>query len=163
MYQLYYDLTQHLKRALNNQNHELGERVKFMMSEIKSYATLLEGDLSLLNRFYNGKKAWPENILKIRQTIYKKRHAQVLVDKKRAASKENRTSAPRPEGLKKRKYEEDVGDADSADSASEEDELHFPLPLDIPDHDVIRMNDDERIWWFLALGEENANPQVPCS
>ena len=50
-----------------------------MMNEIKGYATLLEEDLSLLNMFYNGKKAWPENILKIRQTIYKKRHAQVLV------------------------------------------------------------------------------------
>jgi hypothetical protein len=159
MYQLYYDLTQHLKRALNNQNHELGERVKFMMSEIKSYATLLEGDLSLLNRFYNGKKAWPENILKIRQTIYKKRHAQVLVDKKRAATNENQAPPP-PEGLKKRKYEEDVGDTDSATFASEEEDLQFPLPLDIPDHDVIRMNDDERIWWFLALGEENANQQV---
>jgi hypothetical protein len=58
-----------------------------MMLEIKSYAELLEADLSRLNQFYNGKKAWPENILKIRQTIYKKRHAQVLMDKKQSSSK----------------------------------------------------------------------------
>lgn len=77
--QLYYDLTLHLKRASASQNFELCDRVRTMMNEIKGYATLLEEDLSLLNMFYNGKKAWPENILKIRQTIYKKRHAQVLV------------------------------------------------------------------------------------
>ena len=35
-----------------------------------------EQDLSLLNDFYKRKKAWPDHILKIRQTIYKKRHAQ---------------------------------------------------------------------------------------
>jgi len=151
---LYYDLTQHLERADNTENHELGKRAKSMMSEIRSYATLLEGDLSLLNRFYNGKKAWPDNILKIRQTIYKKRHARVLDDKKRAASKENQAPAP-PEGLKKRKYEENVGDTDSADSTSKEDDLRFALPLDIPEHDVIKMNDDESAWWFSFLANES--------
>jgi hypothetical protein len=79
---LYSDLVKHLQHAHDTRNREQCKRVRGMMLEIKSYAQLLEADLSRLNQFYNGKKAWPENILKIRQTIYKKRHAQVLMDKK---------------------------------------------------------------------------------
>ena len=79
---LYEDLVKHLENARDAKNHEQYKRVSGMMLEIKSYARLLEADLSRLNQFYNVKKAWPENILKIRQTIYKKRHAQVLMEKK---------------------------------------------------------------------------------
>ena len=56
------------------------------MAVIKAYSIRLESDLSLLNQFYNGKKAWPDQILKIRQTIYKKRHAKVLSEKKKKLS-----------------------------------------------------------------------------
>ena len=56
------------------------------MAVIKAYSIRLESDLSLLNQFYNGKKAWPDEILKIRQTIYKKRHAKVLSEKKKKLS-----------------------------------------------------------------------------
>ena len=155
-YQLYNDLTLHLKRAFDDHNHDMVVRVKHWMNEIKSYATMLEGDLSLLNKFYNGKKAWPDNILKIRQTIYKKRHAQVMVDKKRKAAlnvndeKEAKTSV---HWLKKRKHDEELSENDSA---SEED----GLDLYLNDSDIIKMDDDERIWWFLALGEENADQEM---
>ena len=56
------------------------------MAVIKAYSIRLESDLSLLNQFYNSKKAWPDEILKIRQTIYKKRHAKVLSEKKKKLS-----------------------------------------------------------------------------
>ena len=62
---LYEDLVNHLENARDAKNHEQYKRVRGMMLEIKSYARLLEADLSRLNQFYNGKKAWPENILKI--------------------------------------------------------------------------------------------------
>lgn len=75
-----------MKGALASQNHEVIKRVWLDMREIKSYAKLLETDLSLLNEFYKCKSAWPDNVLKIRQSIYKKRHAQVLIDKRNAIS-----------------------------------------------------------------------------
>ena len=113
---------------------------------------MLEEDLSLLNKFYHGKKAWPDNILKIRQTIYKKRHAH----KKRKATlnvndeDEEKTSVS---WHKKLKVDEELSEDDST---SGED----GLDLYLDDNDIIKMDDDERIWWFLAQGEENANQEM---
>lgn len=146
---LYFDLSLHLNRALANHNHELSERIKNMMSEIKSYAASLEGDLSLLNGFYNGKKAWPGNILKIRQTIYKKRHAQVLLNKKNTTSMEKKAPLQHLKCIRRHEYkyhEEKVGN----DSATGEENLK----LNIADTDLIKTSDEERTWWLLALGEK---------
>jgi hypothetical protein len=53
---LYEDLVNHLENARDAKNHEQYKRVRGMMLEIKSYARLLEADLSRLNQFYNGKR-----------------------------------------------------------------------------------------------------------
>jgi len=81
---LYVDLKAHMDRCEKDsakRHHYCND-----MAVIKAYSIRLESDLSLLNQFYNGKKAWPDQILKIRQTIYKKRHAKVLSEKKKKLS-----------------------------------------------------------------------------
>lgn len=81
---LYTDLKEHMDR--NKKGSVKRQQYSNYMAVIKAYSIRLESDLSLLNQFYNGKKAWPDEILKIRQTIYKKRHAKVLSEKKKKLS-----------------------------------------------------------------------------
>ena len=111
---------------------------------------MLEQDLSLLNKLYNGKKAWPENILKIRQIIYKKRHARVMVEKK----KEKCRGLERSLVMKKQKYDEELSEEDST---TEEDYFH----LDLQDIEIIKGEDDERIWQCFTVREENAYQEQP--
>eukprot|EP00982_Pelagococcus_subviridis_P013571 31265-Pelagococcus_subviridis.AAC.3 len=140
---LYYDLTVHLKRALDGNDVDMEERARAMMEEIKTYAALLESDLSLLNSFYNGKKAWPDHILKIRQTIYKKRHAEVLVNKKIAAKN------AKSEQVAARAFS-DASDFDSRDDdrLSDDDSMQT-------DRDGAGIEEYAHEWWQLALEEPN--------
>ena len=94
---LYEDLCMHKSKAEKANLAQQARRVGGMMREIKAYAAKLEKDLSELNQFYNKRKAWPENILKIRQTVYKKRHAQVICNAKRTARPRGGPSARRGE------------------------------------------------------------------
>lgn len=87
---LYEDLCMHKSKAEKANLAQQARRVGGMMREIKAYAAKLEKDLSELNQFYNKRKAWPENILKIRQTVYKKRHAQVICNAKKNSSPPSR-------------------------------------------------------------------------
>ena len=122
-----------------NKNRELFDRTTQMMKEIKAYATTLEEDLSLLNKFYNGKKAWPENILKIRQSIYKKRHAQVAFNKKKKASFKE---------YEKDKIirRDDIEEETEESLTTEEDRLYL-------NPDIFKTDQDEKTWCVLALGE----------
>ena len=154
---LYSDLVKHLQHAHDTRNKEQCKRVRGMMLEIKSYAQLLEADLSRLNQFYNGKKAWPENILKIRQTIYKKRHAQVLMDKKNAPAS----------GLKQ-ENSDTVNTTSKASSVSsyEMTETNAPVGLEskpaaeatfglraVGQNLEAHWAEDEDMWLFLARGQ----------
>ena len=136
-----------------------------MMREIKTYARTLEDDLSRLNQFYNGKRAWPENILKIRQTVYKKRHAQVLVDKRKLDVERQR---------KKAKICEETVASDAPTRSSEPSDSHASFGSEYrdvagPDAAIFDLNmedsnlteqwansETEDMWWFLARGEHSA-------
>ena len=136
-----------------------------MMREIKTYARTLEDDLSRLNQFYNGKRAWPENILKIRQTVYKKRHAQVLVDKRKLDVEGQR---------KKAKICEETVASDAPTRSSEPSDSHASFGSEYrdvagPDAAILDLNmedsnlteqwangETEDMWWFLARGEHSA-------
>jgi hypothetical protein len=119
------------------------ERARAMMEEIKTYAALLESDLSLLNSFYNGKKAWPDHILKIRQTIYKKRHAEVLVNKKNAAK------SAKSEQVAARAFS-DASDFDSRDDDRLTDDDSMQT-----DRGGAGIEEYDHEWWQLALEDPN--------
>ena len=153
---LYEDLVIHLENARDAKNHEQYKRVRGMMLEIKSYARLLEADLSRLNQFYNGKKAWPENILKIRQTIYKKRHAQVLMEKKASSSKQE-------SGLPKMRSKASSGDSyeftelghvsavQTENKTAMSSDASFRL-REVGQKLEAHWAEDEDMWLFLARG-----------
>ena len=153
---LYEDLVNHLENARDAKNHEQYKRVRGMMLEIKSYARLLEADLSRLNQFYNGKKAWPENILKIRQTVYKKRHAQVLMEKKASSSKqESDLPKMRSKASSGDSYEftelEHVSAVQTENKTAMSSDASFRL-REVGQKLEAHWAEDEDMWLFLARG-----------
>ena len=86
---LYEDLVNHLENARDAKNHEQYKRVRGMMLEIKSYARLLEADLSRLNQSTAAKRRGGEH-LEGRQTI-QRAYAQVLMEKRHHRRNRNQT------------------------------------------------------------------------
>jgi phage shock protein A len=153
---LYEDLVKHLENARDAKNHEQYKRVRGMMLEIKSYARLLEADLSRLNQFYNGKKAWPENILKIRQTIYKKRHAQVLMEKKASSSKQE-SDVPKMGSKASSGGSYEFTELEHASAARTENKTAMSSDASFGLREVgqkleAHWAEDEDMWLFLARG-----------
>ena len=58
---LYTDLKEHMDR--NKKGSVKRQQYSNYMAVIKAYSIRLESDLSLLNQFYNSKKAWPDDHL----------------------------------------------------------------------------------------------------
>jgi hypothetical protein len=146
----------HLENARDAKNHEQHKRVRGMMLEIKSYARLLEADLSRLNQFYNGKKAWPENILKIRQTVYKKRHAQVLMEKKASSSKQE-SDVPKMGSKASSGGSYEFTELEHASAAQTENKSAMSSDASFGLREVgqkleAHWAEDEDMWLFLARG-----------